>query len=160
AGQGSPEDRKSLKAKIVAAWSERSTLQLERTRLTESRDRGRVLLTPQRVREILSILTELLEAGASGQLGPDVVYRAAAVFRQLPGGRIEVHMDRRPGRKRHNVRGAFVPQVVGVVQAEVGGAGLRGQDAQAVTVWLRKPPRLDLLADRVHELIDVQRMSY
>jgi hypothetical protein len=72
-----------------------------------------------------------------------------------------VHVERRPGRKRSNVRGVFQPRLLEGVRAEapqVSAAGL--EPAVAVEVWLRSPPRLDLLAQRVHELLDSDGLSY
>jgi site-specific DNA recombinase len=113
------------------------------------------------VRAILTDLTQLLQDAAAGRLGDDALYRAVAVFRQLTGSRIWVHVERRPGRKRTTARGVFRPEVLATVQREgdvpaVGG----GEPAAEVSVWLRPPPRLDLLAERVHQLLDVEGLTY
>ena len=89
------------------------------------------------------------------------MYRAANVFRQLVGGRIDVHVERRPNRKTTNVSATFVPLILPTVQAELGGNPSSDLPAATpITVWLRKPPRRDLMAERVHELIDNEKMSF
>jgi DNA invertase Pin-like site-specific DNA recombinase len=161
AGQGTEQDRLEIKAKLRAAQAQRAGLQAELARLRKALAADTTPLTPEGVRAILAELTQLLEDAAGGQLGDDVVYRALAVFRQLVGGRIEVHVERRPGRQRSNVRGVFRPELLRTVQRE-GEAPLAdsGEPATEVEVWLRQPPRLDRLAQRVHELLDIAGLSY
>lgn len=133
---------------------------MERRRLERVLDGTTVMITPERVQELLANLGTLLEDGASGALGSDSVHRAANVFCQLVGGRIFVHVVRRPGRKRVNVRGTFVPKLLRTAQSELGSS--RGDDAEPdeVEVWLRKPPKRDEWAVRVHQLIDEEGVSY
>jgi hypothetical protein len=161
AGQGTEQDRLEIKAKLQAAQAQRAGLQAELARLRKALAAGTVTLTPEDVRAKLAELTRLLEDAAGGRLGDDVIYRAVAVFRQLVGGRIAVHVERRPGRKRTSVRGVFTPQLLRTVRRE-GGVPMAGsgEPAAEVEVWLRPPPRLDRLAERVHELMDVQGLSY
>ncbi|NLF71023.1 MAG: recombinase family protein [Candidatus Anammoximicrobium sp.] len=161
AGEGTDEDRAALKAKIRAAQVERASVQAERARLQQSLETNSVSITPDRVRELLANLTALLEDGAAGRLGSDVIHKAAEVFRKLVGGHIAVHVERRPGRKRTNVYGTFVPRLLRTLQTELRHhrAEVAG-DPEAVRVWLRKPPRLDALAERVHQLIDLDGLSY
>jgi hypothetical protein len=122
---------------------------------------GTATLTPEGARAILAELTQILEDGASGRLGDDQIYRAAKVFRQLIGGRIFVHVEQRPGRKRTSVRAVLHPQILLAVQQEPGNATANGDEQVAeVEVWLRPPPRLDLIAERTHELMDDQGLSY
>jgi hypothetical protein len=113
------------------------------------------------ITQIIGNFTTLLEDAANGKLGPDVVYKAASIFRRLVGGRIWVHVERRPGRKQTNIRGVFQPHLLQAIKAT---AGLHGTTddllPEEVEVWLRKPPRLDALAERVHELMDNQGLSY
>jgi site-specific DNA recombinase len=83
------------------------------------------------------------------------------VFRQLIGDRVWVHVERRTGRQRTIVRGHITPHLLRGVQ-QYGELPATGGDepSREVEVWLRPPPRLDLLAERVHELVDVQGLSY
>ena len=111
-GHGSEEDRRRRKAMINAATTERATLQLEVTRLEKTLGCGAAAITPEQITEILRGFSTLLEDAANGNLGEDVVYKAFRIFRQLTGGRILVHVERRPGRKRTNVRGVFTPQLL------------------------------------------------
>jgi hypothetical protein len=161
AGQGSMEDRQQTKAKIQVAQAERTGFQRELARLEKVVAAVAPTITPKRVEEILTGFVDLLEEAGSGRLGEDLVYKALSIVRELVGGRIVVHVETRPGRKRSNVRGVFRPQLLRAVRAAAGQVASRedgpGED---VEVWLRKPPRLDALAERVHELMDSQGMSY
>ena len=160
-GQGSPDDRATLKAKIRAAQAERYGLLSDAARLRQALGATEATLTPERVRAMLEDLGGLLEAGAAGTLGPDVVYRAAAAFRLAVGGRILVQIDRRPGRKRTSARGRFRPGLIATARAELAlPAGSTVAEAAEVVVWLRQPPKTDALADRAHQLIDGQGMSF
>src|SRR5262249_48724913 len=118
-------------------------------------------ITPMRVRELLANLAQLLDDGAAGTLGPDVVYRATAAFRLLVGGHIWVHVVPRAGRKRTIVQGIFRPNLLRAVCSEL---HLRepaeGEEVPELRVWLRQPPKNDLLAERVHQLMDHDGLSY
>jgi hypothetical protein len=161
AGEGSDEDRADLKKKVRAVQAEKAAVQAELARLRRVRDGGVEALTPERVRAELDDLAGLLEAGAAGELGEDVVHRTARLFGLLVGGRIEVHVERRAGRKRTNVRGRFRPDLVGAVRVALDRPAPAGPvEAAEVWVWLRKPPRKDELAERVHQLIDVEGESF
>jgi site-specific DNA recombinase len=160
-GQGSEEDRRRRKTMINAAASERAALQSELSRLEKSLARSAESITPEQVNQILRDFATLLENAASGKLGTDVVYKAFGILRQLTGGRIWIRIEARPGRKRTNVRGVFCPQLLRTVGAAVGTHDIIGDSpSAAVEVWLRKPPRLDAIADRVHQLMDVDGLSY
>jgi len=163
AGQGTDADRAQVKAKISAAQAERASLQLRRAHLVQSLSSAPAPITPDRVREILDDLTALLENAASGQLGQDAVYRAGEVFRMLVGGRINVHMHTRPGRThRRNVSATFRPDVLLAVQSVLQDRrNLAVAEIPAeVKVWLKAPPRQERLAEPVHQLIDVEGLSF
>ena len=128
------------------------TLQIDLTRLEKSSGRGGRHY-PEQVTAILEDFATLLDNAASGKLGEDMVYKAFRVFRRLTGGRIWVHVERRPGRKRTNVRGVFYSTVA---------AGCGGRDghfsASATTVRPRKCQcgsanrrSLTPLAERAHD---------
>jgi DNA invertase Pin-like site-specific DNA recombinase len=161
AGQGSDEDRAALRAKVRAALAERADHRAEHARLQRVLAASTTPITPERVRVLLNDLTGLLDDAAAGLLGPDVVYRAADVFRKLVGGRVVVHVETRAGRKRANVRGTFRPDLIRTARAALDMAP--PPDAPVppeVQVWLRKPPKKDQLAERVHQLIDIDGLSY
>jgi site-specific DNA recombinase len=161
AGEGTDEDRANLMAKVRAAQLERSTKQAERAQLHAALASESTVITPDQVRSKLSELTLLLEEGAAGKLGEDVAFRAAEVFRQLVGGRISVQVHVRPGRKRTSVSGVFVPRVLKAAEGRSRSLGSSPTEAsEEVNVWLRKPPRIDALASRVHELIDQENASF
>jgi hypothetical protein len=161
AGEGTDDDRASLKAKVRSAQAEKAALQSEQARLRSSIATLSSPITADSVREVLKNLGQLLEDGAAGALGQDAIYRAASVFRQLVGGRVEVYPERRPARKQFNVRGTFVPKLLATVQAELRGDLTLGTGTSgAVSVWLRQPPKKDRLAERVHQLIDVEKLTY
>jgi site-specific DNA recombinase len=161
AGDGTDEDRADLKAKIRAAQLERTTKQAERAQVLASLKSGSTVITPDQVRIVLCDLTSLLVDGAAGKLGDDVVYRAAEVFRQLVGGRIFVHVHARPGRKLTTVEGRFEPQLLKTTEGRLESlCRSPATELEPVSVWLRKPPRVDALAPRVHELIDLENLSF
>ncbi len=160
-GQGSDADRREVLAKIRAVQSERTAAQVEVTRLNKVLDGTAATLSAEDVRSLLADFTTLLERGAAGELGEDAIYKALSVFRNLTGGRIFVHVEQRPGRKRTNVRGVFQPQLLQTVQSQGSpNASAPTPSAPEVSVWLRQPPRLDAIAERVHQLIDVDGQSY
>lgn len=160
-GQGSEEDRAMLKDKIRAAQGERAGQLVMKNQLQQVLERTQATITPDRVRSILGDLSRLLVHAAAGSLGSDVVYRAAAVFRLLVGDRIEVHIDNRPGRKRKNARGIFRPALISAVRTELRDhRSLETPECVDEEVWLRQPPQKDRLAERVHQLIDIDGLSY
>lgn len=161
AGQGSDADRAEVKAMVRSAQGERATLLAQQAKLLQESNGTAEPITAEMVREILRDLDGLLVNGAAGLLGADVVHRAAASFRLLVGGRIWVHVDPRPGRKRTSVRGVFRPDLIRAIRSCLGQPH-RGDcsDAPEVEVWLRQPPQRDRLAERVHQLIDVDGLSY
>ncbi len=161
AGEGSQQDRDHLKAKVREAQSRKASKEVARSQLLKSLDDQAEPITPDRVRALLDDFTGLLAAGASGELGEDVIFRAAEVFRQLVDGRIWVHVECRAARKRTNVYGVFRPVLVGVLQKTLA-VPISDSAAAAAEelVWLRKRPKRDCLAERVHDLIDVQGKSY
>lgn len=159
-GQGSEEDRRRRKAMINAATTDRATLQLELTRREKTLGCGAAAITPEQITEILRGFATLLEEAANGNLGEDVVYKAFRIFRQLTGGRIWVHVEQRAGRKRTNVRGAFTPQLLQAVKSAVEvPRPADGHFSEDVSVWLRKPPKVNALAERVHQLVDIDGLS-
>ncbi len=160
AGHGTDEDRKEVMGKIRSVRTERSTVQREISRLKQSLDNEKEVISPETVREILANFTSLL-TGADTSENDDSVHRAANVFRALVGEKIWVHVEPRPGRKQTNVRGCFQPQIARVVSDETNRAVPENSTPSSVVwIWLRKPPRLDAIAERVHELIDDQGMSF
>jgi site-specific DNA recombinase len=160
AGHGTAEDRRRRITRVNAATSERANLQLELTRLEKSLGGAASVITPEEVSQILCDFDVLLEDAANGKLGADVVYKAFAIFRTLIGGRIMVHVERRPGRTRTNVRGVFRPHLLKAVRAEAQMNNVADDRLpEPVEVWLREPPRLDLLAEPVHRLVDIDRLS-
>jgi hypothetical protein len=84
-----------------------------------------------------------------------------ALFGQLTGARIVVHVEQRAARKRNNVRGVFRPALLHTAQAELqDNRFLEISEVPDVEVWLRKPPKRDQLANRVHQLVDVDELGY
>ena len=160
-GQGSEEDRREMKARLRAAQSQRTAARSELDRLVQLREGSTATLSLEEAKLALSEMSSLLTDAASGDLGEDAVYKALEVLRAVTGGRILVHVERRVGRKRTNVRGEFQPCLVRAA-AEFAGSSPPGdtQRTETESVWLREPPRLDLIAQRVHELIDIEGKSH
>jgi regulator of replication initiation timing len=160
-GEGSEAERNDLKGALRAAMRERTMLQAEQARLRQAVSYSAASLTPEAVKQVLNDLEGLLIAGASGTLGGDAIHKAAELFRLLVGGRITVHVERRPGRKRVVATGIFTPQTLATAQKLINDPRpVSATRAEEVWVWLRKPPRQDLLTERVHIMMDVERLSY
>jgi DNA invertase Pin-like site-specific DNA recombinase len=160
AGQGSDADRAALKAKVVEALAQRNGQRAELARLQKQLDAGAAAIAPEAVRAVLADFVTLLEDAAAGALGPDAVFRAVAVFRALTGGRIWVYVEPRVGRQGTTVRGVFRPAIVAAVRRELGAPGGGEPAAAEEQVWLRPPPKVDELAERVHQLIDGDGLSF
>ena len=162
-GEGTEADRKETKGRLRAAQSERNAVQSEVNQLQRSVDGTTSTLTVEQIRERLSEMSTLLSVAAAGELGEDAVYKALAVFRSLTGGQIWVRVEQRKNRKRTNVLGTFLPRLVCGFDSSMpcsGESRPETADATPVTVWLRKPPRIDAIAERVRELIDIEGMSH
>lgn len=159
-GKGSESHRTELKSRIVKLQTERSNLEVELSRQNNIVDKSTRTLTRDDVEKVLANMSSLLRDAAAGELGSESVYRALAVFRDLTGGDIRVHVERRAGRKQSNVRGTFTPQLARAVKEHAGLLSTGESDSEEVSVWLRKPPRVDLLAERVHQLIDIEGLSH
>ncbi len=160
-GFGSESDRADLKMKIRAARTERATSEAELARLVAIREKSFNPITHADVESILADFGGLLERAAGGQLGDDAVYKAVALFRQLTGGKIEVHFDRRPGRKRTTARAVFTPSFLATVAHAIE-TPVAQEDAVVapVEVRLTKPPRMDKNAAEVRELYEDQKLSF
>ena len=158
-GEGTDADRKETKARLRAAQSQRNAAQGEVARLQRLVDGTTNTLSVEQIRERLSEMSSLLSIAATGELGDDAVYKALSVFRLLTGGKIWVTVEKRANRKRTNIRGTFQPNLVNGV-TDGTDQDIPNSENPSMTVWLRKPPRLDLIAERVHVLIDIEGMSF
>lgn len=160
AGHGSDEDRQRRKARIHAASLDRGKLQVELSHLEKCARVGAKAITSDTIDQILEDFAGLLDAAANGKLGSDLVYRAASVFGRLVGKQIWVHVEKRPGRKQTVVRGVFTPHLLhAVARATETVVPNDCPAAETVEVWFREPPKLDALAERVHQLIDIEGLS-
>ena len=159
AGMGSDDDRKDVRARIRSAQSQRGEQQTQLASLKRVLDRTTSTITPDAVRAILAEMSTLLSNAATGQLGDESVYKALAIMKSLTGGQIMVHVERREGRKRKNVRGVFRTHLIRAVKEQADMPNATPSEGEEVTVWLREPPRVDALADRVHHLIDIEGLS-
>jgi len=161
AGESAVGDRDSMKAKVKAAQAEKAELESRLASVVRTLSGTAVPITAEVVREAISHLQQLLEDGASGKLGEDLVHRAAAVFGELVGGKVWGHYIPRPGRKRGYVRGEFTPDLLTPTQAAVGaGMSLEPRKADAILVWLRPVPQIDQHAETAHRLIDIEGLSF
>ena len=160
AGMGSDDDRKDVRARIRSAQSQRGEQQTQLASLKKVLNRTTSTITPDAVRAILAEMSTLLLNAATGQLGEESVYKALAIMKSLTGGQIMVQVDRREGRKQTNVRGVFRTHLVRAVKEQADMHDTTPSEGEEVTVWLREPPLIDALADRVHHLIDIERLSH
>jgi len=160
-GVGSDEERTETKDLLRATMAERSQRRVEHDRLKSLIAAQHFNVTAEQVDDVLSRFGELLSNGAAGRLGEDVIHHAVNVFRLLTGGRILVLVEPRPGRKTANVRGVFTPQLFSAIQHTMNDPRiLTSPPMDEVTIWLRQPPQVDRLTSIVHELVDVQGLSF
>lgn len=162
-GSGSDEDRTRRKASIRAAELERGGVELEllelQRRCGTSQHSGEPV-TRERIVDAIGELLKLLDDAAMGRLGAEVVHKAVRVFGRLVGGGITVLAERRPGRKRWIVKARFTPHLLTTVRSDLGGVHGQTVAAPPVEVWLRKPPRVDELADEVHNIYENERIGF
>jgi DNA invertase Pin-like site-specific DNA recombinase len=161
AGEGSDDDRAEMMAKVRAALVERTAERSALAKLTPQAPPRPV--TEDEIRQTVAEFRDLLRHAGTGELGPDAVYKCAAIVRQLVDGRVWVHADRRVGRKRGNVRGVLTPALLYAVGEAVGlppTAATSTSTTPTVEVWLRKPPRLDGLGPEVRRLYEDERLGF
>lgn len=160
-GVGSDQECAETKDLLRAAKTERAQRRSEHDRLKALIAAQHFTVTVEQVEDVFSRFSELLTGGAGGRLGADVVHHAVNVFRLLTGGRVMVVVEPRSGRKTANVRGTFTPQLLSAIQHMLHDPrSLTPPPMDEVTIWLRKPPQVDRLAPIVHDLVDVQGMSF
>ncbi|WP_013630393.1 recombinase family protein [Rubinisphaera brasiliensis] len=158
-GEGPLEDQKETKSRLRMALEQRSQTSIEIDRLCKQRDEPDTPLTASTIQQIFQEMSQLLRTAAAGELGEDAVFEAFAIFKTLTGGKILVHVERRKGRSRTNVKGMFRPCLIRAVEKMAGRPASDRTNSNAVEVWLRKPPRVDLLAEPTHRLIDIEGLS-
>lgn len=156
-GEGTDEDRALLKAKIRATQIESKAITAERATL-EAYKLSRKKVQPHEANAILSELESLFGQAATGELGDDAVYRLLKVIKSLSQGKITVEALNRPGRTRKLVMASFhfqrdrlVETVLGTPSSSLG--------YEEVRFWVRPPPPQDRIAERMHDLIDLQGMT-
>ena len=160
-GQGSEEDRRRRKAMINAATAKKATLQVELTHLEKRLGGGAARDHSREDHRDPSWFCH--PSGECGQRQPRR-RRGLQGFRHLPA--TDRGADLGPcraatGRKGTNVRGVFTPQLLRTVTEAVKVHDVTdGHLSEEVSVWLREPPRLDALAERVHQLIDIDDLSF
>lgn len=167
-GSGNDEDRSRRKGLIRAAEQERSGYELEVLELRRRCNGGRPSATPitrAQVEQSLAELLKLLDDAAAGRLGSEVVGKAVRLFTDLVDGAIFVQSEKRRGRRRSVVRGRYTPSLIRPIQAALGESDVaRPADvngtSMSVEIWLRKPPRVDQLANEVYQLYEQERIGF
>jgi DNA invertase Pin-like site-specific DNA recombinase len=161
-GQGSPEDRRRRKDRLLAIEAERAGEELEIAALKRRRGGGREKpVTRDEVVKAVDRLASLLNDAATGNLGAEVVELAASVFSRLVSGKITVHATRRAGRKRWLIACRFVPGLVGALRDSLqAAAGTEQPDMTEIEVSLRGAPRLDQIADEVRGMYDLELVGF
>jgi hypothetical protein len=161
-GQGSPEDRRRRKDRLLAIEAERASEEVEIAALKRRRGGGREKpVTREEVITEINRLLGLLDDAAAGKLGPEIVENAADVFSRLVGGKITVHATRRPGRKRWLINCCFNPKLLETIRTTLQAAPATGEASiPGVEVQLKGPPRLDLIADEVRGMYDLEMVGF
>lgn len=155
AGQLEGAKRDQWLADGVRAQADLARAMQHRERLLALIRGEQAAITPEQIRACLMDMASLFRRAAAGELGEDETMEAVRLFRMLVGERILVRVEARAGRKQTVVRGIFRPQIVNAVKQSLGDPRAHHDEPPEVQVWLRKPPLRDLLAERVHELVDV-----
>ena len=159
AGEGSDFDRVERNAAIKAASAERASVRVDQT-VVQEQARSRRPITAAAVTAALANLDHVLQAGAAGDLGGDMAYKAADVFRRLVSGRVTVEAVARPGRKKAVVQGRFTSDLIRVVADTIGSQIPDDSPTGEVTVWLREPPRLDASGAEVRRLYEDEQLGF
>ena len=160
AGQGNDDDRKEIMGRIRSTQAERTVTRHELSRLQQALTITLATITPEACRQILANFETLLMGAGAGDIGPESIDRAVMIFRRLVGGRVWVQVEQRASRKRTNIKGVFQPYLIEGVRGEAGQRHVDPDTAWQVSVWLRQPPRLDAIAERVHQLIDIEHLTH
>ena len=157
---GSDDDDRLVDAEIRVTREGRAQLQVRLDQYLKLQREGSFSVTPEQVKSVIAEMNELLADGAAGKLADDDVHRAVTAFEELTGGEILVSCQPRPGRKRTTVKGAFRPNLIECLRRRLGDPGVIEETPSAsVEVWLRSPPKCDLLAEVVHKLVDIDGLG-
>ncbi len=162
AGADDDEAASTLEAELKSLKQKLNDKLLRLAEVKKAECRSKRIIAADDVKSELSDLAGLLKSAADGKLGDDMIYRASDVFRRLVGGRIDVCFEARPGRTRTVAKGVFTPKLLAVAKQhlDVGnGAGGRTEE-EPVTVWLRKPPRVDRIAGEVRRLYEDEDLGF
>lgn len=152
-GDGSPEDQAEIKARLKAERLRRSTLEQELVQLTRLRDQVNREITREEIEKALFGFSETLTKAAKGELGQDAVRQAFYLFKLLTGGKIMVKCIRRHNRQAKVVQGTFELQLGTAIGTALDHAMPGAAPTRTVTVYLRKPPKLERIADRAKQLV-------
>ena len=159
-GEVTGDDRKDVAAQIKSALAERNDLRLELESLKKSLKKGKTKLTYGQAFELMTDVADLLTGAAEGNQGEESVYSALNVFGLLTGEQIWVEVTPRPGRRHTVVKGRFRPKLL-TTFAELSDADLGDVEQPGdIGVWLRSPPLVDRIADRVRQMVDIEGLSY
>lgn len=152
-GDSEPEDDVETKARIKAERLRRSVLEQELSQLTRLRDQTEREITRDEIENALRQFTTTLFKAANGELGQDAVHKAFYLFKLLTGGKIMVECSDRRNRKVKAVQGSFSLQLGTAVGAMLEHTMPHAGPTPTVTVQLRKPPKLERIADRAKQLV-------
>ena len=159
-GDSVGDDRAEAKARLRTAQAERNTVRAELENLRGPLDGSRNPLSKEEVLTHFSEMSSLLRRAADDRLDGEDVYEALKVFRLLTGERILVDVQPRPGRKQTIVQATVRPRLYQALSERSGRMLAERGAFESIKFWLRKPPRIDILSERVHELMDIQQLSY
>lgn len=158
----SDADQAEWVQKIRSKVAEREALRKEIALVDRQILKNHELLTPENVENVLNQFALVFQQAAEGTLGEESVHRAANLFRLLVNGRVHVIAEDRPGRIKKNVAGEFRLDLIRALCHEFQRAqSISVEDAKPseVRVWLRPLSRQEQVAERVHELIDIEKRS-
>ncbi len=158
----SADDQTAWLNKIKARIVERDTIRKELALINRQIQKSSAAVTPELVRSTIQGFIQVFEEAADGSFGEEALNRAANLFRMLVGGQVWVMPQDRPGRKKKSIEGEFQVRLVQAVRCaldQVETETSQQCEPEKTRVWLRQPPRQEQVAERVHELIDIEKVS-
>ncbi|MFN3150481.1 recombinase family protein [Bremerella sp.] len=159
-GEGTPEDQAETKARLKAERLRRSTLEQELVQLTRLRDQANREITREEIAKAMLSFPETLIKAAKGDLGQDAVRKAFYLLKLLTGGKIMVKCTRRHNRQAKVVQGTFELQLGAAIGVAIDHAMPGDGPTKTISIYLRKPPKLERIADRAKQLVIDEKRSY
>ena len=116
-------------------------------------------LTRERLTDLLAKFDQMLANASDGKLGAEAVHEAFALMRDLTGDRITITFDQLSGPGPTPCRGTFKPALMDAVRRYGGVNTGVDIDLPEVEIVFREQPLYIRIADEVHPLLYVEKLS-